>query len=34
MLELVREWAAYVTDAFAEPRMAEIKANLPQKYFA
>jgi hypothetical protein len=34
LLELVREWAGIVTDAFAEPRMAEIKANLPQTYFA
>jgi hypothetical protein len=30
----VREWAGIVTDAFAEPRMAEIRANLPQTYFA
>jgi hypothetical protein len=34
LLELVREWAGIVTDGFAEPRMAEIKANLPQTYFA
>ena len=34
LLEIVREWAGIVTDAFAEPRMAEIKANLPQTYFA
>jgi hypothetical protein len=34
LLELVREWAGIVTDAFAEPRMAEIKANLAQTYFA
>jgi len=34
LLEIVREWAGIVTDAFAEPRMAEIKANLAQTYFA
>ena len=34
LLDLVHEWAGIVTDAFAEPRMAEIKANLPQTYFA
>ena len=34
LLNLVREWAGTVTDAFGEPRMAEIKANLPQTYFA
>jgi hypothetical protein len=34
LLEIVREWAGIVTDAFAEPRMADIKANLPQTYFA
>ena len=34
LLDLVREWAGIVTDAFAEPRMAEIRANLPQTYFA
>ena len=34
LLELAREWAGIVTDAFAEPRMAEIRANLPQTYFA
>jgi hypothetical protein len=34
LLDLVREWAGIVTDAFGEPRMAEIKANLPQTYFA
>ena len=32
--EIVREWAGIVTDAFAEPRMAEIRANLAQTYFA
>ena len=34
LLDLVREWAGIVTDAFAEPRMADIRANLPQTYFA
>ena len=34
LLELIREWAGIMTDAYAEPRMAEITANLPQTYFA
>ena len=34
LLDLVREWAGIMDDAFAEPRMAEIRANLPQTYFA
>jgi hypothetical protein len=34
LLELMREWAGIMTDAFAEPRMAELRANLPQTYFA
>jgi hypothetical protein len=34
LIDLVREWAGIVTDAFAEPRMAEIRANLAQTYFA
>src|SRR6185369_12392048 len=34
LIELAREWAGIVTDAFAEPRMAEIRANLPQTWFA
>ena len=34
LLDLVHEWAGIVTDAYAEPRMAEIKGNLPQTYFA
>ena len=34
LLAIVREWAGIVTDAFAEPRMAELRANLPQTYFA
>ena len=32
--ELVREWVGIMNDAFAEPRMAEIGANLAQTYFA
>ena len=34
LLEIIREWAGIVTDAFAESRMAEIRTNLPQTYFA
>ncbi len=34
LLELIREWAGIVTNAFAEARMAEIRSNLPQTYFA
>jgi hypothetical protein len=34
LLDVVREWSGIVTDAFAEPRMAEIRSNLPQTYFA
>ena len=34
LLDLVREWAGIVNDAFGEPRMAEIRTNLPQTYFA
>jgi hypothetical protein len=34
VLELVREWAGIMNDAFAAPRMAEIRASLPQTYFA
>jgi hypothetical protein len=34
LLEIVREWAGIVNDSFAEPRMAEIRTNLPQTYFA
>jgi hypothetical protein len=34
LLDLVREWTGIVTDSFAEARMAEIRANLPQTYFA
>jgi Protein of unknown function (DUF3500) len=34
LLEIVREWAGIMNDSFAEPRMAEIRRNLPQTYFA
>jgi hypothetical protein len=34
LVDLAAEWAAIVNDAFAGPRMAEIRANLPQTYFA
>jgi hypothetical protein len=34
LLDLVREWAGIMADAYAEPRMVEIRANLPQTYFA
>ena len=34
LLDLVREWAGIMNDAFAEPRMAEIRANLADTYFA
>ena len=34
LLEIIREWAGIVTDTFAESRMAEIRSNLPQTYFA
>jgi hypothetical protein len=34
LLELVREWAGIPTDAFAGPRMDEIRANLAQTHFA
>jgi hypothetical protein len=34
LLEIVREWSGIVTDAFADPRMAEIRSNLSQTYFA
>jgi hypothetical protein len=34
LLDLTRERAGIVNDSFAEPRMAEIKANLAQTYFA
>jgi hypothetical protein len=34
LLDIVREWTGIMTDAFAEPRMAEIRATLPETYFA
>ena len=34
LLDIVREWAGIQNDAFAEPRMAEIRTNLPETYFA
>ena len=34
LLEIVREWAGIQNDAFAAPRMAEIRTNLPDTYFA
>jgi type II secretory pathway pseudopilin PulG len=34
LLGLAREWVGITTDAFAEPRMEEIKANLRDTYFA
>jgi hypothetical protein len=34
LLEIVREWAGIQTDAFGEPRMAEIRSNLAQTWFA
>jgi hypothetical protein len=34
LLDIVHEWAGIMTDAYAVPRMAEIRRNLPQTYFA
>jgi hypothetical protein len=34
LLDIVREWAGIQNDAFAQPRMAEIRTNLPDTYFA
>jgi hypothetical protein len=34
LLDVLREWAGIMTDAFAGPRMADIRTNLPQTYFA
>jgi hypothetical protein len=34
LLEIVREWSGIMNGAFAEPRMAEIRANLGETYFA
>ena len=34
LMDIVREWAGIANDALAAPRMDEIRANLPQTYFA
>ena len=34
LLDLVHEWAGIMNDAFATPRLAEIRTNLPQTSFA
>jgi hypothetical protein len=34
LLDIVREWAGIQSDAFSEPRMPEIRTNLPDTYFA
>ena len=34
VLDLVREWTGIMNDAFAEPRMADIRAKLSDTYFA
>jgi hypothetical protein len=34
LLGIVHEWAGIMTDAFAGPRMADIRSSLPQTYFA
>jgi hypothetical protein len=34
LLEIVREWAGIANDALAAPRMEEIRARLPETYFA
>jgi hypothetical protein len=34
LLDLVRQWVGIANDAFAAPRMDEIRANLPHTYFA
>jgi hypothetical protein len=34
LLDIVREWTGIQNDAFAEPRMAEIRSNLAQTHFA
>ena len=34
LLDLVREWAGIAEDALAAPRMDEIRAGLPQTWFA
>jgi hypothetical protein len=34
LMDIVREWVGIMHDAFAEPRMAEIRASLADTYFA
>ena len=34
LMDLIREWTGIVNDEFGEPRMAEIRKNLAQTYFA
>jgi hypothetical protein len=34
LMDIVREWAGIMTDAFAEPRMSELRARLSDTYFA
>jgi len=34
LMEIVREWAGIAHESFAEPRMAQLRANLPDTYFA
>lgn len=34
LLDLMREWAGIMNDAYGSSRMAELKTNLPQTYFA
>jgi hypothetical protein len=34
LMEIVREWAGIANDAYAAPRLAEIRGSLPQSYFA
>ena len=34
LMDIVREWAGIANDAYAAPRLAEIRATLPQSYFA
>ena len=34
LLGIIEEWAGIMTDAYAAPRMAEIRSNLPETWFA
>ena len=34
LMDIVHEWAGIMNESFAQARMAEIRANLPQTYFA